>query len=152
MIKIYLDVCCLSRPFDDQTQTRIAMEAEAVVKILGNSNNSFVLVSSDFIDYEIRNTLDDNRRRGILAFASLASEKIAANDEIKKRADDLVKKGFKALDAVHSAAAEYHKVDVLLTVDDKMRKRCQRGVGNVQISVENPLYWLMGKESNNENS
>ena len=109
-------------------------------------------MSSDFVDYEIRNTLDDNRRRGILAFASLASEKIAANDEIKKRADDLVKQGFKALDAVHIAAAEYHKADVLLTVDDKMRKRCQRGVGNVQISVENPLYWLMGKESNDENS
>lgn len=28
--RIYLDVCCLQRPFDDQRQTRIRLEAEAV--------------------------------------------------------------------------------------------------------------------------
>lgn len=26
---IYLDVCCLNRPFDDQTQERIGLEAKA---------------------------------------------------------------------------------------------------------------------------
>ena len=34
MIKIYLDTCCLNRPFDDQTQERIRLEAEAVLAIL----------------------------------------------------------------------------------------------------------------------
>jgi len=34
MTKIYLDVCCLNRPFDDQTQARIRLEAEAVLIIL----------------------------------------------------------------------------------------------------------------------
>lgn len=33
---IYLDVCCLNRPFDDQTQERIRLEAEAVRLILAN--------------------------------------------------------------------------------------------------------------------
>jgi hypothetical protein len=33
---IYLDVCCLNRPFDDQTQERIRLEAEAVLRILAN--------------------------------------------------------------------------------------------------------------------
>ena len=28
---IYLDVCCLNRPFDDQTQERIRLESEAVL-------------------------------------------------------------------------------------------------------------------------
>ena len=31
-MKIYLDVCCLNRPFDDQTQDRIHLESEAVVR------------------------------------------------------------------------------------------------------------------------
>ncbi|MDM9581860.1 MULTISPECIES: hypothetical protein [unclassified Nostoc] len=31
---IFLDVCCLNRPFDDQTQERIFLEAEAVRLIL----------------------------------------------------------------------------------------------------------------------
>ncbi len=34
MIRIYLDACCLNRPFDDQTQARIRLEAEAVLIIL----------------------------------------------------------------------------------------------------------------------
>ena len=34
MPTIYLDVCCLNRPFDDQTQVRIHLEAEAVLMVL----------------------------------------------------------------------------------------------------------------------
>jgi hypothetical protein len=33
-MKIYLDTCCLSRPFDDQTQERIKLESEAVLVVL----------------------------------------------------------------------------------------------------------------------
>jgi hypothetical protein len=29
--KIYLDACCLNRPFDDQTQSRIYLEAQAIM-------------------------------------------------------------------------------------------------------------------------
>ncbi len=35
MPQIYLDVCCLNRPFDDQRQDRIRLEADAVLLILG---------------------------------------------------------------------------------------------------------------------
>ena len=34
MISIYLDVCCLNRPFDDQSQPRIHLESEAILTIL----------------------------------------------------------------------------------------------------------------------
>ena len=33
-MKIYLDACCLNRLTDDQSQSRIAEEAEAVERIL----------------------------------------------------------------------------------------------------------------------
>jgi hypothetical protein len=33
-VKIYLDVSCLNRPFDDQGQVRIRLETEAVTIIL----------------------------------------------------------------------------------------------------------------------
>ena len=29
-----MDVCCWNRPFDDQTQTRVHLEAEAVLAII----------------------------------------------------------------------------------------------------------------------
>ena len=34
MITVYFDVCCLNRPFDDQKQDRIHLEAEAVLLII----------------------------------------------------------------------------------------------------------------------
>jgi len=38
-MKIYLDACCLNRPFDEQSQERIRMEAEAVLIILNHLYN-----------------------------------------------------------------------------------------------------------------
>jgi hypothetical protein len=34
MWKIYLDTCCLNRPFDDRSQERVRREAEAVLTVL----------------------------------------------------------------------------------------------------------------------
>lgn len=31
---VYLDTCSIQRPFDDQTQPRIALEAEAVLELI----------------------------------------------------------------------------------------------------------------------
>ena len=31
---VYLDICCLKRPFDDATQERVRREAEAVAAVL----------------------------------------------------------------------------------------------------------------------
>ena len=36
IMRIYLDACCLNRPFDDQRQPRIRLEAEAISLILQN--------------------------------------------------------------------------------------------------------------------
>lgn len=33
-MKIYLDTCSLQRPFDDRSQMRIALEAQAILEIL----------------------------------------------------------------------------------------------------------------------
>ena len=47
-MNIYMDVCCLNRPFDDQTQDRIYIESEAVLKILFNCQNGiWHLIGSD---------------------------------------------------------------------------------------------------------
>ncbi|HUY33380.1 MAG TPA: hypothetical protein VMV69_11585 [Pirellulales bacterium] len=33
-MRVYFDICCLKRPFDDQTQTRIHLESEALLSAL----------------------------------------------------------------------------------------------------------------------
>ncbi len=65
---IYLDVCCLNRPFDDQTQERIRLEAEAVMLILNRCQNSqWHLLGSEAIDVELRRTPDKERKRQMSA-------------------------------------------------------------------------------------
>ena len=51
---IYLDVCCLNRPFDDQAQARIHLEAEAVLVILNQCQAGHLTwISSDVVTLEI---------------------------------------------------------------------------------------------------
>ena len=70
MTKVYLDVCCLNRPFNDQTQARIRLEAEAVLSVLTRVENGELLcVSSTVIQTEINNN---------------------SNQELKSRLEDLV--------------------------------------------------------------
>ncbi len=52
-LKVYLDVCCLCRPFDDQTQSRIFLESQAILEILQNCGTRWILVISDLIRFEL---------------------------------------------------------------------------------------------------
>jgi len=68
-MKVYFDVCCLNRPFDDQSQGRIHLEAEAVLTVLKYvDSGDWISVSSDTIVYEINNTEDIERRNRLLLY------------------------------------------------------------------------------------
>jgi hypothetical protein len=53
-MRIYLDVCCLNRPYDDQTQDRIRLEAEAVLLILRRfRTQDWKWVTSEAVEFEV---------------------------------------------------------------------------------------------------
>jgi len=59
----YLDACCLNRPFDDQTQDRIRIEAESVIIQLKISlTGKIKLIGSDVLKHEISKTPDPVRK------------------------------------------------------------------------------------------
>lgn len=52
-MRIYLDNCCFNRPFDDQTQIRIRLEAEAKLRIQDDLlERKYELVWSYILDAE----------------------------------------------------------------------------------------------------
>ena len=74
-MRIYLDTCCLQRPFDDQTQPRIRVETEAVFAILASVQaGDLSMPSSEALEYEVSCTPDEVRRNEVLAMLALASE------------------------------------------------------------------------------
>jgi len=53
-VKVYLDVCCLCRPFDDQTISRVRLEVTAVQEIIRRcATQEFTLVTSEAITEEL---------------------------------------------------------------------------------------------------
>ena len=143
-MKIYLDVCCLNRPFDNQSQERIRLEAEAVLLILERCEaGEWQLLGSEAIDYEISCIPDVERRFKVSHLASLAQVKKKVNKAIKIRAQELERIGFKALDALHIACAEMGDADILLTTDDRMLGRARKLQGSLRVRIGNPVLWLM---------
>lgn len=144
MPKLYLDVCCLNRPFDDQTQARIHLEAEAVLVILAacEEHKSWEWIAGEVVDWEIDQTPDPERRRRLGLLASHASRSVAVGDSEAERAVEIAGWGVSALDALHLACAESGGAEVFLTTDDKLLRKASAQAEELHVRVENPLAWL----------
>ena len=138
-----MDVCCLCRPFDDQSQERIRLESEAVLMILHRcESGEWVLVGSEVIELEISKIPDLDKRSKVEMLYSIAKESVRVDDDIERRALELRDLGFGSYDALHIACAE-RGADVMLTTDDKLLKNAIRNSDRLKVRVENPVRWLM---------
>jgi len=142
-MKIYFDVCCLNRPYDDQDQDRIHMESEAIITIFKHIEYSdWLLINSGVVNYEISKTSDIERKERLLSLVGSASEFVSVNQEIYARAKKIQELGIKTYDSLHIACAECGNADVFLTTDDRLIKAVKRNSNEIKIEVENPLLWL----------
>lgn len=140
-MKIYLDACCLCRPFDDQTTGRIHLEATAVHEIIRRCvNHEFSLVSSEAITEEISRIPDHAKRFRVERIVSIAEEFVRIDDTIISRMDALIADGGDTMDALHIACAERSGA-ILLTTDDGLITFF-KSQQNIQVLIENPVPWL----------
>jgi hypothetical protein len=130
-MKIYLDACCLNRPFDDQRQPRVRLEAEAISLILQKLHqHEWEWVGSEVLVYELGQTVDMERRERLLLLAGQSHHAVEITEEILKRAEELEASGFDSYDAIHLASADRQRWMFFLpltTVSKRLRigtKRC----------------------------
>ena len=143
--KIYLDVCCLNRPYDDQTQLRIQLESASKLMI-----QSFVaggqidLVWSYVIEFENSKNPFPEIKNTILAFKQHADEVVIPTQSIEDTAKILQSGGFKTYDSLHIACALFAGCDYFLTVDDRVLNKQYDG-----IIITDPVIfinqWLKGR-------
>jgi len=142
-MKIYLDVSCLNRPFDDQWQERVRMEAEAVKLIIEHcTRGGWRHLSSEMAQIEIDANPDADKRRKAAALLPAGPDIIAISDAMTSRAEELETMGLGIADAVHLAAAEAQGADIFLTCDDRLLRRARRS--GLRLRVANPVDWLRG--------
>jgi predicted nucleic acid-binding protein len=142
-MKIYLDACCLNRPFDDQRQPRIRLEAEAISLILQKLHQrEWEWVGSEVLVYELGQTVDVERRERLLLLAGQSHQVVAITETLLKQPEKLEAAGFDSYDAIHLASAEQAKVDVFLTTDDNIQKVSNRNKEAFSFVIANPVKWL----------
>jgi predicted nucleic acid-binding protein len=148
-MRIYMDVCCLNRPFDNLSQDRIYLEAEAILSIIHHCDRGeWTLVASGVIDHELSRLPDMDRLEQVHTLYAAASERVYLTEQAEKRAAFLSQNGIKQFDSLHLALAETSAVDVFLTTDDRLLRAAKRTAA--KIKVANPVSWLMEVKGNDE--
>jgi predicted nucleic acid-binding protein len=142
-MRVYLDCCSLQRPFDDRSQPRIAVEAEAVLVILWLCESQQVeLVSSEALLFEIGRIPDQSRMENALTILKIARETIELSSDVEKLAEIFMASGLKPLDALHLASASAAKVDYFCTCDDKFFRKAKE-LDKLDTTVVSPTELVM---------
>jgi len=139
-MKIYLDICCFNRPFDNQSQTRIRLESEAKLRIQDDIlEGKFQLVWSYILDAENSENPFQERRRLIWKWRESAIINVRYNSTIFERAKYLSRLGLRDKDALHVSCALSEKSKYFLTTDDKIIKK---GKFIENIIILNPIEFV----------
>jgi len=149
--KIYLDVCAYNRPFDNQLDRKIALEAEGVIAILMEClAEHFVLVSSDIVKFEVSLIPDTERKNAVGSLSSLANTVVEIDDGVIENAKKLEELSISPFDALHISCAEKGGVEFFITTDYKLIRLCEKHSDSIKLSAVTPLVFA-AEEIENEN-
>lgn len=134
-MRIYLDMCCFNRPYDDQTQARIRLETEAKVLLQQKVKDAECdLVWSATLDFECSNNPYEEHRLAIQQWRPLAVMNVMADQSVVARALELAQHGLDHYDALHLASAIAGDADLFVTTDDRLIKK-MRKVGGLPVML-----------------
>lgn len=141
MKTLYLDVCALCRPFDDQNQLRIRLETDAVFLILRRIETGlYRAVVSPVHHSEISAIRETSERLEIKSLLEHLDNSCECNlIKARHRTEGLIDMGFGIADAAHVAFAE-QLAEVFITCDDKLLKRCRQT--SLHIVAASPLEFI----------
>ncbi len=138
-MKIYLDNCCYNRPFDDQKQIKIHLEAQAKLYIQEKIREGiYDLVWSYILDYENSKNPYEEKRLAIAPWKEIASSYIfEETEDILTFAELLALKGIKTYDALHISCAVAAHCEYYITTDKKLLNTLVP-----EIKIVNPIVFV----------
>lgn len=145
---IYFDTNAYARPFDDQTQSRIQAETDALLTIIeAIKAGTLRLLSSDILLFEVHNIFDTEKRTKVLQYLNLCTEHVEQTDEVLQVGKQIQQQCHtRARDALHVASAIVGQARYCLSCDKTVtlmkHTRCYRRIGKTTrqayFSVMNP--------------
>ena len=139
-MRIYLDICCLKRPFDDQSQPRIHLETEATLVLIKDSSDMLF----DYVHvraHDLENAQNPLPQRAASVRRWLDSIPLTELEDegLTKRTQELMVLGFKNFDSFHLASAELAGTEVFLTCDDRLLATARRNATSMTMRIVNPV-------------
>ena len=150
-MRVYLDNCCYNRPYDDQSQLLVSLEAQSKMMIQNMiKSGQLELATSYMLRYENgRNPYEMRKTRiaGFMdnyetAFVSIESEATA-----EKMAKAIMATGVKHADAVHVACSIISECRYFLTTDKRLLKY---KTNKVKIMTPIDFIQMIGDEEHDE--
>ena len=144
-MRVYVDTSVYNRPFDDQRQPRIWLEALALGVILQTiAAGEAESINSTVLQYENDRNPFPLRKQWVNRCLGLFVHFQAVDEDIRQRAQELERNGIAPVDALHVASAETALADYFLTCDDRLLRRYR---GNVKVL--NPVDFVLATAGGN---
>jgi hypothetical protein len=124
---LYLDVCTLCRPFDDQSLLRIRLETDSyylILQAIQDGDYGLLVSPVHLLEVDaIQNLVERNEIKAALGQQGTSCD--GDRRSIRHRAEELAEQGMGLADAAHVAFAEVC-ADYFISCDDRLLKQCRR--------------------------
>ena len=125
-LRIYLDNCSYNRPYDDQSNIQVQLEAQSKLYIQNEiKNGKYELVASYTLTYETSKNPFEMRRDAIEDFIAQNAKYYVDYDrapDITSIAKDIMTTGVKEKDAFHVASAIFSGCEYFISTDKRLLK------------------------------
>lgn len=144
-MRIYLDMCCYNRPYDDQSQLKISLETQCKLHIQALiENKKLKLITSYMLRYECNNNPFEMRRNVIFDFISKNTYAYVGDERkmiIEAKAAEIMNTGVKFKDACHVASAIYAECGYFISTDIRLLK-----YRSEEIKMVTPIEFMIETE------
>ena len=125
-MRLYIDLSCFNRPFDDQGQERIRRETQAVFDVLRRIiEGGDTLVWSWVLSFENDKHPKPDRRDEIAVWEARSERSIAVNADLEERASTDRTARHPRAGCSHLASAEAEEAGILSTGTDVVVRRAR---------------------------
>ncbi len=144
-LRVYLDNCCYNRPYDDQSQLKVSMEAQAKLDIQQQIRDGKLDLAASYI-LEAENAANPfaTKRADIQAFIDCYAKvfvSVSMDGKVREKAVEIMKAGVKLMDACHVACAILSGCDFFLTTDRRLLKYQSN-----EVRLMNPAAFILEQE------
>jgi hypothetical protein len=138
-MRVYPDLCCLKRPFDDQTQPRIHAESEAILAILIRGLSKMEFVQTPALHLENEQNPVFHRANWVREWLNRQTALVPPDEPVAQRTAELMQLGFKNFDAFQLASAELTGANLFVSCDDRLVAAARRNADRLRVEVKDLL-------------